>query len=75
MNNKMTTRLLDRLSRRERQVLKLVAEGHTSKEIARIVGVKPSSVYTYRSRIMSKLETRNAIALVRLAIRHRLIKP
>ena len=63
------------LSARESQVLKLVAEGHTSKEVARIVGVKLSSVYTYRSRIMSKLESRNDAELVRFAIRHRLIKP
>jgi DNA-binding CsgD family transcriptional regulator len=55
-------------------VLKLIAEGHTSKEIARIVGVRPSSVYTYRSRIMAKLETANVAVLVRLAIRHDLIK-
>jgi DNA-binding CsgD family transcriptional regulator len=75
MNNKTNTSLFNRLSTRECQVLKLVAEGHTSQEIARIVGVKPSSVYTYRSRIMSKLESKNVAALVRFAIRHRLIKP
>ena len=75
MNKKTNANLLHRLSTRERQILKLVAEGHTSKEIAGIVGVKPSSVYTYRSRIMSKLESRNVAELVRLAIRHRLVKP
>jgi len=65
---------LDVLSPRERQVLKLVVEGKTSKEIAAIVGVKPSSIDTYRSRIMAKLEVTNVPALVRLAIRHRLIE-
>ena len=56
-------------------MLKLIAEVHTSKEIARIVCVKPASIYTYRSRIMAKLETANAAVLVRLAIRHNFIKP
>jgi DNA-binding CsgD family transcriptional regulator len=67
--------VLDRLSAREREVLTLVAEGHTSREIARIAGVKPSSVYTYRSRIMAMLDTANVAVLVRIAIRHKLIKP
>jgi DNA-binding CsgD family transcriptional regulator len=75
MNSKGNTSLLNLLSAREFQVLKLVAEGHTNQEIARIVGVKRSSVYTYRSRIMSKLESSTVAALVRFAIRHRLIKP
>jgi RNA polymerase sigma factor (sigma-70 family) len=66
---------LDTLSPRERQVLKLVVEGKTSKEIAGIVGVKPSSVDTYRSRIMAKLEIGDVASLVRFAIRHGVIKP
>jgi RNA polymerase sigma factor (sigma-70 family) len=63
------------LSDREREVLILVVEGRTSKEIARIVGVKPASVDTYRSRIMTKLEVADLPSLVRFAIRHGLIKP
>ncbi|HYR33071.1 MAG TPA: LuxR C-terminal-related transcriptional regulator [Burkholderiales bacterium] len=65
---------LERLSSREIQVLKLVVEGRTSKEIARLLGVLPTTVDTYRSRIMAKLEVTNVPALVRLAIRHRLIE-
>jgi DNA-binding CsgD family transcriptional regulator len=65
---------LDVLSPRERQVLKLVVEGKTSKEIAAIAGVKPSSIDTYRSRIMAKLEIGDLPSLVRFAIRHGLIK-
>jgi DNA-binding CsgD family transcriptional regulator len=65
---------LDVLSPRERQVLKLVVEGKTSKEIAGIVGVKPSSIDTYRSRIMAKLEVTDLASLVRYAIRHGVIK-
>jgi RNA polymerase sigma factor (sigma-70 family) len=66
---------LDGLSPRERQVLKLVVEGKTSKEIAALVGVQPGTVDTYRSRIMAKLEIRDIPNLVRFAIRHGLIKP
>jgi DNA-binding CsgD family transcriptional regulator len=64
---------LDRLSPREIQVLKLVVEGRTSKEIARLLGVLPTTVDTYRSRIMAKLDVSDVPALVRLAIRYRLI--
>jgi DNA-binding NarL/FixJ family response regulator len=66
---------LSLLSRRECEVLKLVVEGRTSKEIAALIGVKPSSIHTYRSRIMSKLEIDDIASLVRLAIRHGLIGP
>ena len=63
------------LSAREREVLVLVVEGRTSKEIARIVGVKPTTIDTYRSRIMAKLDIGDLPSLVRFAIRHGLIKP
>jgi DNA-binding CsgD family transcriptional regulator len=66
---------LSLLSRRECEVLKLVVEGRTSKEIAAIVGVKPSSIHTYRSRIMAKLEIDDIASLVQLAIRQGLIRP
>ena len=66
---------LERLSARELQVLKLVLEGRSSKEIARPVGVLPSTVDTYRSRIMHKLGVKDIASLVRLAIRHGLIEP
>ena len=75
MKKNTKTTALDGLSPRERQVLKLVVEGRTSKEIAAIVGVKPSSIDTYRSRVMAKLEINDVPSLVRLAIRHGLIKP
>ena len=52
-----------------------MVEGRTSKEIAVIVGVKPSSIDTYRSRVMAKLEINDIASLVRLAIRRGLIKP
>ena len=75
MKKNTKTTAFDGLSPREREVLKLVVEGRTSKEIAAIVGVKPSSIDTYRSRVMAKLEIDDVASLVRLAIRHGLIKP
>ena len=74
MNRRSKPAALDSLSPRERQVLRLVVDGKTSKEIAAIVGVKPSSVDTYRSRIMAKLEVGDLASLVRFAIRHGVIK-
>lgn len=61
---------LERLSPRERQVLKLVVEGRTSREIAPLVHISPKTVDTYRSRIMHKLSIRNLPSLVKFAIRH-----
>jgi PAS domain S-box-containing protein len=61
---------LERLSRRERQVLELVIAGRTSKEIAGALGISPASVDTYRSRIMLKLAIDDLPALVRFAIQH-----
>ena len=69
------TALLNGLSPREREVLILVVEGRTSREIAGAMGVQPSTIDTYRSRIMAKLEIEDLPSLVRFAVRHGLIKP
>lgn len=60
---------LERLSRREREVLELVIAGGTSKEIAARLGISAASVDTYRSRLMTKLSIRDIPGLVRFAIR------
>ena len=61
---------LDSLSSRERQVLQLVVEGHSSAEIAAIVHLSPKSVDTYRSRLMRKLGVSDLTALVKFAVEH-----
>ena len=61
---------LERISARERQVLKLVVEGHTSNEVAKALGLSPKSVDTYRSRVMTKLGIEDLPGLVKYAIRH-----
>jgi DNA-binding NarL/FixJ family response regulator len=58
------------LSARERQVLQLVVEGHSSAQIAAIVHLSPKSVDTYRSRLMKKLGVSDVTALVKFAMQH-----
>jgi len=57
------------LTPRERQILKLVAEGNSSPEIARDLDLSVKTIEGHRGRIMSKLDTRNVAGLVRHAIR------
>lgn len=61
---------LERLSTRERQVLKLVVDGHSSNEIAAQLSLSSRSVDTYRSRVMSKLNVDDLASLVKFAVRH-----
>lgn len=64
---------LARLSSREREILQLVVEGKSSAEIAKILSLAPSSVDTYRSRLMQKLDIYDLPSLVKFAIQHGLI--
>ena len=59
---------LDRLSSRERQVLQLLAEGHSVAEIAATLSLSPKTVETYRARMMEKLGIYELAGLVRFAI-------
>jgi DNA-binding NarL/FixJ family response regulator len=61
---------LERITDRERQVLRLIVDGHTSNEVAKLLGLSPKSVDTYRSRIMLKLGIGDLPGLVKFAIRH-----
>jgi PAS domain S-box-containing protein len=61
---------LERLTRREREVLEFVIAGVTSKAIAARLGIAAASVDTYRSRLMLKLSIKDLPGLVRFAIRH-----
>jgi DNA-binding NarL/FixJ family response regulator len=65
----------DPLSPRERQVLQLVAEGRTTREIAELLGVSVKTAESHRMRIMGKLGIRQTAGLVRYAIRQGLIQP
>ena len=65
----------DPLAPRERQVLQLVAEGKTSKEIAAVLNLSAKTAESYRSRIMEKLDIHDTAGLVRYAIRQGMIEP
>lgn len=65
----------DPLSPRERQVLQLVAEGKSTKEVAAILGISVKTAESHRTRIMSKLDIHETAGLVRYAIRRGLIQP
>jgi DNA-binding NarL/FixJ family response regulator len=61
---------LDSLSRRERQILQLIAEGKTSAEVGAILFLSPKTVDTYRSRMMHKLGIGDLPKLVKFAIQN-----
>lgn len=65
---------LSKLSARERQVLQLVVNGKSSKEIAAFTSLSPKTVETYRSRLMTKLNIDNLPDLVKFAISQGLIE-
>lgn len=63
------------LSPRQREVLLLVAEGCTSREIAQSLVVSAKTAEAHRAQLMEKLGIRTTAGLVRYAVRHRLIRP
>jgi two-component system response regulator NreC len=64
----------DRLTPREREVLRLIALGHTSVEIARKLGLSPRTIETHRARIHRKLGLDTRAELVHYALRHDLLR-
>ena len=61
------------LTDREREVLKLIAEGHTAREIAGMLVVSPKTVEWYKTNLMHKLNIHNKTDLIKFAIRKRVI--
>ncbi len=66
---------LARLSSRQREILQLIAEGQTTKDIAQRLSVSVKTVETHRSQLMERLDIHDVPGLVRLAIRVGLIQP
>ena len=64
---------IDLLSSREREVLQMLAEGKTNKEIATVLNLSVYTVDAHRGRIMEKLNLHNINELVRFAVRHGLV--
>jgi len=65
----------DLLTPRERQVLQLVAEGNTTKQVAKLLGITQKTAESHRTRIMEKLDVHETASLVRYAVRRGLIQP
>lgn len=63
------------LTPREREVVQLLAEGKSSKEVASVLGTSPATVETQRAKIMQKLDLHSVTDLVRYAIRNHIIEP
>jgi DNA-binding NarL/FixJ family response regulator len=61
---------INSLSQREREILKLVADGHSSAEIGTMLHLSPKTVDTYRSRMMQKLHVTDLAGVIKLAIQH-----
>lgn len=58
-----------RLSKRERQVFRMIAEGNTTDEIAELINISPKTVAKHRMNIMEKMELKNVALLVRYAVK------
>jgi two-component system response regulator NreC len=65
----------DPLTARERQVLQLVGEGKSTKEVAVLLGIGTKTAETHRTRMMQKLDIHETAGVVRYAIRRGLVKP
>ncbi len=65
----------DPLTLRERQVLQLIAEGKSTKDVASILFISVTTAESHRSRLMQKLDIHETASLVRYAIRRGLVRP
>ncbi len=71
----LRTGFFDPLTRRERQILALIAAGNSSKEIAATLGLAFKTVTCHRARIQEKLDARNTADLTRAAVYMGLVSP
>ncbi|KYG82481.1 response regulator [Roseivirga echinicomitans] len=65
---------LDKLTKREIEILKLIAEEFTNHEIAEKLFISPRTVDTHRRNLIQKLQAKNTAGLVRYAIKHKITK-
>jgi two-component system response regulator NreC len=63
----------DALTRREREVLRLIGEGATCKEVAQRLGISPKTAQVHRDNLKQKLNLRSTAAMVRYAIKHGIV--
>jgi len=70
-----TARPPDPLTSRERQVLQLISEGKSTKDVACLLGISAKTAESHRARLMRKLDIHETASLVRYAIRRGMIQP
>ena len=63
------------LTTRQREVLQLVAEGHSIKEIGSILNVSPKTVEFHKYRVMEQLHLRTTAELTQYAVKHGIVTP
>ena len=63
------------LSPRELVIVQLIAEGHSNRKISEILGLSVKTIEGHRSSAMGKLKVKSTAALVRYALRNRLVEP
>lgn len=69
------TSALDMLTPRQREILQLIAEGKTTKEVARVLGISVKTVETHRTQLMDRLQIYDIPSLVRFAMRMGIVPP
>jgi DNA-binding CsgD family transcriptional regulator len=62
------------LTRRAREVLRLIGEGATTTEVAQRLGISPKTAQVHRENLKQKLDLRSTAAMVRYAIKHKIIR-
>lgn len=65
----------DQLTPRQREILQLIAEGHSSKEIAQLLNASVKTIESHRASLMERLDIHDIAGLVRYAIRHGVVSP
>lgn len=69
----MASGILPALTKREKEILQLIADGFTNNQIAEKLFISPLTVDSHRKNLMTKLEVNNTASLVRLALEHHLL--
>ena len=73
--NEMPETTRGRLTSREREIVQLLAEGKSNKEVAQALNISIKTAETHRTNIMNKLDLRSITALVRYAVRNNIVEP
>jgi DNA-binding NarL/FixJ family response regulator len=66
---------LEQLTQRQREILQLIAEGRSNKEMARLLGASVKTIESHRASLMERLDIHDVAGLVRYAIRNGLVSP